>query len=618
MDTNNDPEENFLHAMARALSEACPDSGITELEMRYSLFLPGRDYGDVSTAIAYRLSGKMKKSPAEVAETLTKRIGTVVGISKVTHINGYINATFEEKGYTALILNKVLRSGNGFGSSRMGNGRKAIIESPSVNPNKPWHIGHLRSALLGDAVSNIFSFCGYNVEREDYIDDLGLQMAVVLWGSMNLAAKPTGKYDQFLGEQYVEINKLIESKKLEAEITLLLQKMENSASDEAKKARKMAEECVKAQYETAFAYGIYHDVMVWESDVVRERLLLSAIALLRENDLARMADDGEYKGCLVTDVGGGDKAKVLLRSNGVPTYLAKDIAFHMWKLGILHSNFRFAGFIAQPNGKEVYSTAENGREMEFGSAEIAINVIGSAQEHPQSILRSVLNGISGGRHGEVVHMSYGEIGVKGGSLSGREGGWLGQGRNYTADDLLREVKSKALEIVLKSEKITDKSSAEIIASKVAIAAIKFEFLRVDPSKKVTFEWERALNFDGNSGPYCMYTYARASSILTRAGTTDTALGEKDYAEITRGYDFEIVKMIGSAGRIIEKACRELRPNVIAEYVVELSILFSKFYENMPVLKGGDAMTLRLAIVHAVRQVIYNMIRLLGIEAVEKM
>lgn len=303
----------------------------------------------------------------------------------------------------------------------------------------------------------------------------------------------------------------------------------------------------------------------------------------------------------------------------MPTYIAKDIAFHMWKFGLIKTNFKYQLFMKQPNGKEVYTTAPSGKPMPFGNSDIAVNIIGSSQKYLQDIMIESFKAMwESDTRNRIVHISYGEVGLKEGNLSGRSGGWLGEERNYTADDLLKEVKESALKIIKESEKIKKSDiNIEEVAGKVALSAIKFDFLRIDPTKKVIFEWKRALDFNSNSGPYCMYMYARCTRIMEKSGISAPSITEEDAKKMGRGYDFELVKMIGMARDIVQKACSEYKPNVIAEYLLELSLLFGKFYENMSVLKS-DEEQIRLALVFATKQVIYNMLGLLGIETAEVM
>ena len=203
------------------------------------------------------------------------------------------------------------------------------------------------------------------------------------------------------------------------------------------------------------------------------------------------------------------------------------------------------------------------------------------------------------------------------TLSARKGAWLGEegGRSYTADELLSETKARAKEITSKSEKITNKKDIDKIAEAVALSAIKFEYLKIAPEKEILFSWEKALNFEGNSGPYCLYTYARAARIIEKAGSFAVPSA---FTHMQRAQDLELVKRIGAFQEVVEKACNEYRPNVITDYLLDLASAFSKFYEEMPVLKGGDAMQERLTIVSAVKQVVRNALALLGISVVERM
>ncbi len=593
-------------------------------DIENSITVPKEGHGDLSSSFCLALARRAKADPSKIAVAFAEAINAGIEpgsmVRKAEPENGYLNLWLDEGRYGKAVLEAVIREGDEYGSSKSGSGKKVIVEFPSVNPNKPWHIGHLRNALLGDSISNIMSKNSYKVEREDYIDDLGLQMAEILWGLKGEAENK--KYDQYLGERYVAINSEISEKHAEEEVKALLTRMEEPESDEAKKVRELSERSVRAQYETAFSYGIYHDVMIWESEIVRSRLLKKAMDLLAERKITRVPKEGKYAGCVVVEAdskdvrAGEEKIKVFIRSNGAATYTAKDLAFHMWKLGLLDADLRYARFTVQPNGKAVYSSAREGESRDFGNSDLAVNIIGSAQRHQQNVLREVFAAV-GGSESRILHIAYGEVGIAGAGLSGRKGGWLGEGRNYTADDLLAEMKQKTLEAVRKSERIEPGSDGAAIAGRIALAAIKFEFLRLDPEKKIMFDWERALDLNANSGPYCLYMYARAARILKKLGRDALPDGEEPEG-VQRGYGFELVKLIGRAQETAEKACREYKPNIIAEYVLDLSQLFGQFYEHMPVLKAEEHRKERIAIVRAARQVIYNMLGLLGIQTVESM
>ncbi len=620
----------FAEEIGRALAASYPDANIAYEVVRNSISKPKKEYGDLSCSIALRVAKAQKKTPKEVAGALIKRMGRGRLVCEIKEVGGYINAVVDGKEYAKLVFSEIEGAGDRYGSSAVGKHQKALVEYPAVNPNKPWHIGHLRNALLGDCISNILDFSGYSVEREDYIDDLGLQVAQSLWGYMNLSSKPSKKFDEWLGEQYVEVNRMLKEKKLEGEMGALIKKMEHGEGNEAQVAREISEKCVDAQYETAYSYGIYHDVMIWESDIVKAKLLEKALEIAIKSAALKKQDSGKNAGCVVMDLekvrdfakdfeNPEEKEKVIVRSDGTATYVAKDIAFHMWKLGIIKSEFRYK-MHGTHNGRELWTTQGGGAAMSFGDAKVVVNVIGAAQRYPQLILKAIISLMGYKKESEsIVHLAYGEVSVEGGSLSGREGGWMEGGEKaFTADSLMKEAVSKATEATQGSSKIPDKSKVKEIAASIGRGAIRFEFLRVSPAKPVVFSWKSALNFEGNSGPYCMYTYARANRILEKAGYMRTEIKSINMDALERGEDFELVKLLGEAQEVVEKAAMEYSPNDITDYIIELTTSFSKFYESMPVINSGDAQQVRMRILDSYMQVAKNMFALIGMETVKNM
>ncbi|MEM3781350.1 MAG: arginine--tRNA ligase [Candidatus Micrarchaeaceae archaeon] len=616
-------KKEFSEAITGAISEIYGVLSSAE-EVLQSITIPDYSFGDISTSFAFSLAKKLKKNPAEIAEEIARRAKPSTLVKSFSSAGGYVNAHFNESRYSKLVIDTVFEEAEDYGSSNIGKDEKVIVEYPSVNPTKPWHVGHLRNALLGDAIANMLEFCGYRVERENYIDDLGLQMAETLWGYLHISKDPNGKkFDQFLGEQYVEVNKMIEQKVVQEEINAILKRMELGDTDEAKLSRSQAEACVKAQYETSFAFGIYHDVLMWESDIVKRRLLESALSMAEKKGVIEKVSEGDYKGCVVLDLekvkthakefeNPKERYKVLVRSNGVATYAMKDFAFHLWKLGLINTNFLFAKFIdKQPNGKPLYTSNEHGELAEFGNAKKAVNIIDMGQKAEQAVVKALLELTGPGASEALVHVAYGKVELEKGTLSGRKGGWLGEDRNYTADDLLKEAVIKALEKTQASQKVNSEN-AEETARRIALAAIKFEYLRVSPEKTIVFSWENALNFQANSGPYVMYMYARANRILEKGEYKKAPLSENDYNTIDRGPGFELIKSIGNAQDVFVGAAISYRPNTVAEYLLKLSALFSEFYEKEPVLKGGEARNARLAVVYCAMQTMANGMRLLGI------
>jgi arginyl-tRNA synthetase len=307
---------------------------------------------------------------------------------------------------------------------------------------------------------------------------------------------------------------------------------------------------------------------------------------------------------------------VLVRSDGTPTYVAKDIAFHMWKFGMLENDFKYTKFMdRQRDGTPLYSTAQTGERVEFGNMKRAINIIDVRQSHPQELLKIAFRGMGKKEIADnIIHFAYGKVDLEEGALAGRKGTWIGN----TADELLEEAITKASTLI-GSKLEHSKEDEERIARNVALAAIKFEFLKYAPEKSMTFSWKVALSFDGNSGAYAQYMHARASRILDDAPTELLSRSPKETPEISDS-EFGLVKTISRANEVAEKAAQELRPNVITEYINDLSYAFSRFYDQCSILKADseEEKAFRLALTLSFRNTIKTMLMLIGIDALERM
>ena len=574
-------------------------------------------FGDMSCSVAFRIAKEQKKNPNIVADAILSKLEKPDYVEKATVENGFINFHLDRGKFSSLLLESKTEPKRQKG--------RIIVEYPSVNPNKPWHVGHLRNALLGDCISNLHEKLGYEVQRQDYIDDLGLQMAEILWWYINKNGKPDKKFDHWLGEEYVKVNEHMEDPGVKEGISNMLSLMGQDGTYESNLLRTLVTECIKAQYQTAFDYSIFHELLVWESDIVKARLFEHGMEILKRSGFIETPKTGDYAGCTVINLermqnlpeefkGLKETAKVLIRSDGTATYLAKDIAFHMWKLGIIENTLQYSVFMEkQPNGDRLYTTSQEGRNLDLAGAASSINIIDARQSHPQSILRLVFENL-GHSHAanNIRHLSYGVVELEGGTLSGRKKQWIG----YTADDLLRETRAKTEELITKRFNMDKKEEARI-ANIVALSAIKFEFLKFGTEKNIVFSWEKALNFEGNSGPYVQYMHARASRIIE---DSKAPIGRRSKMPEISDSEFALVKLISKADSMIEKAANELRPNVITDYVLELSYAFSSFYDNSPILKAAtdDERAFRLRLTSAFRSTAKEMLELLGIEALERM
>ncbi|VVB98551.1 Arginine--tRNA ligase [uncultured archaeon] len=596
--------------IAKLLSKA---AGVDEALALASLEMPKGTFGDMSSRIAFELAREQKKNPVELAREMAAKIPASRYVEKVVATGPYVNFFFSSK-YFAEISEDAARDGK-FGEGKKKKG-KTIVEFPSVNPNKPWHIGHLRNALLGDSVARILAFSGEHVEAMDYIDDLGLQVAQSLYGYMNANAKPEGKFDHWIGGQYVHVAAEIEKNPdVDRKVRELLKKMEHGNNEVSEKGRWLSEEVVKAQYETDFALSIYHDVLVFESDILRV-VFHEGMDRLKKSKAIHLEKEGKNAGCWVVQLGEKykemkDDQKILIRSDGTATYTGKDIIFQFWKFGLLSNDFTYADFIKQPNGKTAEKTVPEGRARDFGRASRVINIIGVEQSYPQAVIKDTFAALGYAKEAEnLIHLAYEHAVLPEGKFSGRKGTWLGN----TVDEFMDEAKKRAYEKIKKE--MAEKEKVET-ADKVGIAAIKFSFLRTTPEKKIIFEWEKALSFEGDSGPYLQYAYVRTLGILNKWGGKTTELEARgEFNDDEKA----VLRQVSIFKEIVGKAARDLRPHYIADYALELSTTFNKFYAKNQVIgaENEEAKDRRLLITAAAANVLKNALDLLGIEAPEQM
>lgn len=547
------------------------------------------EFGDITSKIAFLLAKELKEDPKFIAQKISKRIGPHKFIEKIEVKDAYINFFLSDEFFSEALFH--------VNEKRTLKKEKVIVEFPSVNPNKPWHIGHLRNALIGDSISKILEFEGWKVERIDYIDDLGLQVAQSFYGYLKNKTETTKKFDHFVGEEYVKIvNEVEKSEEEEKKVREILKKIEEG-EEIREEARKFCERVVLSQYQTAFNFKIYHDVLIFESDIVNF-LFKEGLNLLKEKKVIEYRESGKNAGCWVLNL---DEERVIIRSDGTSTYTGKDIVFHLWKIGKLKSKILFSKFVNQPNGEIAYKSDKKGEEKDFGNASIVLNVIGMEQALEQKIVKEALKRAGFEKEAEkIYHIAYEHVTLQEGAFSGRKGTWIG----YTADELLEEGIKKV------KERSRDKNLSDNDIRKIAIGAIKFFLLKVAAEKKIVFEWEKALSLDGDSGPYVQYACVRANRILEKVEVKEIKKKKYNFEKEER----ELIKKIIKFEEIVEKSAKDLKVYYIAEYCLDLASEFNKFYAKFRVLDAPqEEKDKRLLIVKLVKEKLEKGFELLGIE-----
>jgi len=597
---------------------------------------PDSALGDLASTIAFSLAKQQKKNPnaitAEMLPKLKELVGTEPLIKSVEAKGPYINIFLDRGVFAKATMTSVTKKGENYGKSTEYSGKRALIEFPAVNPSKPWHIGHARNAILGDTLSNILECAGYDVVRLDYINDLGLQIAQLIWKLKTMGNQDAKeKYDHYLGHLYVEVQKAFDSsEEVEKEVREVARNLEDLESDEAKLSGGMVERCVRAQYETAYRLGIFHDYQVWESAIAHSGLLDQARKMIVQNKNITKLEEGEKAGCIVADLSVIDEFrdmkdpyKILFRSDGTRTYTGADVALQLWKFGLVEDPFYYTPFDIQPNNLDVLRTSLSGKKVNLGKFDIVLNVIASRQAHPQKMVYTILELMGYKRESENSHhIAYEFVGLEGEDFSGRLGTWIG----FSTDDVLNKTTELAeIEVNKRNPDESDEMKKEI-ANQVAVGAIRYFMLNASPDRKITFSWSEVLDFQGDAAPYLQYSLARAHRIIEKADSeADESL---DYQILSSDAEFELIKAISKFPEETLDVARSMKKDVwgtsfasnrLTSYGYGLATLFSKFYDSCPVLRAEPGVKeARIELVKTFITTMTNCLNLLGIPVVKRM
>jgi len=587
-----------------------------------------KELGDFFTNIAFVIAKEEKRKAEEVANELREKIERHKPeiIEKVKSVGGYINFFLKKEKINEMILSEILKKKEKYGSGKKRK-EKIVVEHTSANPIKPIHIGTLRCSLIGDTLARILRKIGYEVEVQNYINDLGRQVAVLLLGleKFKIRKKKDWKYDYWLGLIYTKASSLLEGKpEIEEKVKEIMVELESLSGRYHKLKEKIVRNCLKAMLKTAWNFNIFYNVLVFERDLVSSGILEKTLEMMRKSSKVYEIKEGEDSGCLVIDMSDckdliGETLKnykIIRRSDGTITYEGKDIAYHLWKFGI-SKGLKFSKFLKQPNGKYVYSSNPNGKLMDFGNADRVINVIGFEQKFSQLVVFNAArilgfeNAFKNSTHlpFEWVWISKDE-GLE--KISGRTGTWI----ECSADEVYNIVVKNAEQELRKRNPRLKDEVLKNIARKIAVASIRFYLLKFDLDKKIAFNPLKVVDFEGESGAYIQYSALRAKRILEKSNKVPKKF---DASLLKEKEEIDLIWKLGEFPRILKEIGESLKVNLLASYAFELAKKFNEFYNKYRVIGiGGKLEESRICLVSAAYQVLENCCELLGIEIPELM
>ena len=485
--------------------------------------------------------------------------------------------------------------------------------------------------MVGDTLSRILKKSGYRVCVLNYVDDLGLQIAELLYGFMQLGVSHDPlegkKFDHYCGDDvYVLVNKELEKNpEIAQKCAHILKMMEDPNTEEAKMAEKITRRVFEAQLQTCWALQVEYDCINFESHIMRSGMWGEAFEKLKNMKLVKLETTGDNAGCWIVQGDEKEADKVLVRKNGIATYMAKDIPYAAWKLGLVKDPFGYSKHSEQPGGKVMWQTTLNGEKApEDFTSEKVITVIDSRQARLQKIVAGLMGQFKSDK-GAYVHLGYESVvlskqtaeslGVKtdkGAQMSGRKGVYV------NADTVLESLQKQTMQETSKRNSDMDKTEIERISKKIAIGTIRYEMIRQDLDKMITFDASKSLSLEGDTASYIQYTHARASRILERYGKMPDASAEHTIKWSV--HEKELLRQIGMFATSVRDASENLSPKTVARYCHSLAVVFNAFYENVRVLdsKSESEINSRVSLVLSSARVLGEALSLLGIDAPERM
>jgi arginyl-tRNA synthetase len=621
-------------------------------------------FGELAIPIAFQLARELKRAPKQIAESLVSGLPPQRGVAALEIAgNGYINVRLDRGAYAEALV-------EGRGPSRESRDSKVIVEHTNINPNKAAHIGHLRNAVLGDTFTNMLRCLGSNVEVQNYIDNTGVQVADVVAAFHFLDGRNAqdvkalldsagARFDYLCWDLYARVSAYyVEQPSAVEWRTTTLQAIELGTGELAAIGEIVADAIVKCHVATMYRLGVEYDVLPRESEILHLNFWATAFELLKERKAIYLETEGKNKNCWVMpsaafrqnrgseDEGGtqaqtDEDSKVIVRSNGTVTYVGKDIAYQLWKFGLLGKDFFYRRWSTYPDGHELWVTTDQPTDAQtpaFGHGTQVFNVIDSRQSYLQDVVVAGLRALDFPDQANAsVHFSYEmvaltprtcvEMGIPLSEedrrrpyveVSGRKG--LG----VKADDLIDTLIATALAEVDSRHPEAPADERKTVATQIAIGALRYFLLKFTRNSVIAFDFHEALSFEGETGPYVQYAAVRATNILRkyerRWGALPDFRAVLDSSKLQEFFSvqeelWQLVLLASKADNAVHRAIQSGEPAHVAKYAFQLAQAFNNFYHERSVIAEEDASqrTILLWLTHFVHSQLTATLRVLGIE-----
>jgi len=607
---------------------------------------PDPKMGDLALTFPFQLAKKLKKAPRLIAQEAAPLLASMEGVVKAEAAGGgFLNLWLDR---TAVFAEAVRMAGR---TSLRPEEAKIVIEHTNINPNKAAHIGHLRNACLGDTLARCLRFKGEKVEVQNYIDDTGVQVVDVVFGLMELEKKSigdlealSGRFDYYCWDLYARVSAyLADHPEAQARKSEIYKRIEIGEDPEYALSRYVSRRIVRAHLATMSRLGIGYDVLPCESTILHLRFWEKAFELLRDRRAIYLAGEGENKGCWVMRLEEDEeREKVIVRSDGTVTYVGKDIAYQLWKFGLLGRDFYYEPFV-EDDGRTLWiSTPEpSAANPGFGGASKVYNVIDTRQSYLQKVVVQGLRSLKfDTQASKSVHFSYEMVALSPKSLielgyaasdeekdrsylevSGRKG--LG----VKADDLLDRLEAKALAEIGKRDPDRAEAERRKTARDIATGALRYFMLKYARNSVIVFDFDEALSFEGETGPYLQYTAVRLASIFRKLEER-FGLAERDIGPpagrlplIPAGLpdeetaDFwDLVQTASSLEEEVLRSVAALEFSHLAKFAFLLCQKINGYYHKYPILaeENMEVRAFRLVILRTVGMQLHTALGLMGI------